>query len=151
VYTSNESGYEQVYVFTMSTPPTVPALTLGCDPARTDLIGTSVVLTEPAKTPVLANGVLATAAGRTYFVCVENGKPDGTKRTSQFLFNLDSTVVLNADNFAPATNPPEWVAAQMWVEPQVPTSSSGPSKHSWSAALFASPGATVTISIRALK
>ncbi len=160
VYTSNASGFEQVYAFTINTPPPPPPPSdkpFGCDPAKTDLVDASVVMTRTGKMPVFASRAFSTVAGHSYWVCVENGLPSGAQRTSTFDFGVDGHLVLNPSDFKPSHNPPHWVSARIfdddddrghrerdehghhWQSP----------KQIWAAALFGSiTSATVTVSIR---
>ncbi|HZS37832.1 MAG TPA: hypothetical protein VFF06_13435, partial [Polyangia bacterium] len=115
VYTSNETGFESVYLFTISAPPPPPPPQYppGCDPALTDLVGATTTMSKPGHQPVFAGGTFSATAGKQYFVCVENGLADGSKRTAHFIFADDGHVELTPADFKPNANPPRWVAAQL--------------------------------------
>jgi beta propeller repeat protein len=153
VFTSNATGFEQVYLFTLSAPPPPPPppnLPFGCDPSKTDLVDSAVTLTRTSQNVVSATRMFATKAGKSYFVCVDNGLPSGAERTAQLLFSVDNKVILTPADFKPNSNPPQWVS-----QPILTGMGHGPlpgNLHAWSSALFGvNVPATVTVSIRVQK
>jgi beta propeller repeat protein len=169
VYSSNESGFEQIYLFEYaSTPPPPPpgSKPRGCDPAFTDLVAGPTVLSKPGKKPVMATGQWNATKGKRYFMCVENGKPDGSLRTGHFLGVADGRVVLTPANFLPHANPPRWVAAEIRLHCGDDDDDddhcgghghghghghSCGGKHDWRAMIFSNSAAQAAISIRVAK
>ncbi len=114
VYTDNSAGFEQVYLFTFDAPPPPPpSLPPGCDPTKTNAVGASVSMTKSGWRPSYAWGEFAPQANKTYWVCVDNGMPDGSQRTTQFLFSVGWDMLLTPSDFRPAANPPRHVATQL--------------------------------------
>lgn len=176
VYTSNESGFESVYLFTISDPPPPPPPVYppGCDPALTDLVGSTVTMTKPAHKPVFAGASFATTSGKQYYVCVEDGLADGSQRSAHVIFAADGEVVLKPSDFKPASNPPRYVAAKLKLDSECHGGDDGEcdddddchdecdgeghhhhvcsSKHHWGAALYgAETPAQIKVSIRVHK
>jgi beta propeller repeat protein len=146
VYTSDQTGFNQIYLFTLTAPPP-PPLPLGCDPARTDEVK-SLRLDRRTLRPVFGDGSFSSVNGRSYFVCVNNGLPDGSDRTSSLLFTVDQQIVLGPDSFKPNSNPPAHVAAPLPLglhKRPVTT-------HNFTASLFGPRvPSTVTVTIRVSK
>ena len=104
----------------------------------------------PARDNVATDGEYSEDGSHsTYWVCIENGRPDGSARATQVLFTHDRKVVLTAAQFRPTANPPRYVAARLdakllrgrWFR------TSG--QHAWTAAIFArNPPHQSTITIR---
>ena len=150
VYQTSTGG---VFVFTFG--GVVPSdLPTGCDPAKTDLVDSAVTLTQPTRRPVYASRNFQTLAGKTYYVCVDDGAADGSHRTGQVIVTVDHGVVLTPADFKPEKNPPRHVAAKLDFDDThgrghddrpPPTG-----KHEWDAALFGA-GGTITVSIRVAK
>ena len=113
VYTDNASGFEQVFMYTFPDPPPPPTLPEGCDPGRTNLVGSAVVMNKNGHRPVYTHGSFSADPNKTYWVCVENGQPDGSLRTTQFSFEVGEREVLNPSDFKPTDNPPRYVAAEI--------------------------------------
>lgn len=111
VYSSTDaSGNTTVWLFTIATPPPDP-LPPGCDPAKTNLVDGPVTLSEPTRRPVYAHHKFsAPATGKTYYLCVDNGKPDGSQRSAHVIAAVDGDVLLRPADFKPAANPPRHVA-----------------------------------------
>ena len=166
VYTDNSAGFEQVYLFTFSSdpPPPPPKLPPGCDPKKTDLVGSMVSMQRNDLRPVYTHGDFKADPNKTYYVCVENGRPDGSQRTAQFSFEANHRLVLNPSDFRPLNNPPHWVAAEIPTDKQCKrrhASMAGmahgncqcdPDDVAWTAALFARmPPESVNVSIRVSK
>jgi beta propeller repeat protein len=86
---------------------------LGCDPALTDLVDGPVVITTKAKGSATGRGHFKAADGRKYFICVANGSPDGSLRTSHLLADVDDDILLTPWDFRPTANPPAYVAARI--------------------------------------
>jgi beta propeller repeat protein len=156
VYTDNSAGFEQVYMFTIGAtppppPPPPPDLPFGCDPAHTDLVSGPVTLTRTTRRPVFGEGSFETVSGRDYYVCVENGLPDKSQRTSQFLFSVDGAVALSPAEFKPNDNPPHFVAAKLFADNGHHSKRDG-IPHDWNASLYgAQIPTTVSITVRASK
>jgi TolB protein len=166
VYTDNSAGFEQVYLFTFSSdpPPPPPKLPPGCDPKKTDLVGSMVSMQRNDLRPIYIHGDFKADPNKTYYVCVENGRPDGSQRTAQFSFEANHRLVLNPSDFRPLNNPPHWVAAEIPTDKQCKrrhASMAGmahgncqcdPDDVAWTAALFARmPPESVNVSIRVSK
>jgi beta propeller repeat protein len=153
VYTSNASGFEEVYLFTIATPPPPPDdQPEGCDPKKTDAADAPVVVAKPTKKSVLVSHSFNATPGRNYYVCIENGLPDGTQKTSQLLFNVDGTLVFNPSDFKPNANPPHWVASPILDGKGHGGKPVAGTKHLWAAALFGNePTSTVTVTLRVHK
>jgi beta propeller repeat protein len=115
VYTSNDSGFEQVYLYTVAAiiPPPPPDLPFGCDPSKTDLVGSSTAMHRSGHKPAYAWGSFASTAGKDYYVCVDNGKSDGSERTAHFLFAADGSIALTPADFKPNADPPRHVAGKL--------------------------------------
>ena len=150
VYTSNDTGFESVYLFTIAAPPPPDPLPQGCDPALTTLVS-SVVLDRSGRNcggrSSYGYGVYSAVPGAQYFMCVENGRPDGSARTSHLVGVDDFQLVVSPADFRPANNPPRWVA-----KPITNRTTRG-NFHFYGAALYGrdrSP-AHVTVSLRRLK
>lgn len=156
VYNNRDAaGNETVFLFTFNDPPPSD-LPVGCDPAKTDLVDGPTALSELSRRPVVGRGDFSSAAHRTYYVCVENGKPDGSAKSANVIVTVDGRVVLTPSDFQPRANPPTHVAAQLDLE-QLRHWYWGwwrrhdASAHQWAASLFASPGSTISVSIRVAK
>jgi beta propeller repeat protein len=143
-----------VFVFTFG--GVVPSdLPIGCDPAKTDPVDGAVTLTEPTRRPVYASRKFQTLAGKTYYVCVDNGAADGSHRSGQIMVTVDNGLVLTPADFKPEKNPPRHVAVALQLDrthgrghdDTVPPPAG---THEWDAALFAQ-GGTITVSIRVAK
>jgi TolB protein len=154
VYTDNASSYEQIYLYTFTAaPPPGPAPPEGCDPAKTDAVGAPTAMARITARPSYAWGTYTSDPKRTYWVCVENGKPDGSQRTTQLVFSVDNQVVLTPSDFRPTANPPRYVAAKLPTTRTMRSRMFGEGvNHLWAAALFGMklPN-SVTISIRVSK
>lgn len=142
------AGNDAVWLFTYAGAPPDP-LPEGCDPAKTDLVDGPVSLSEPARRPVGTVQHFAATAGRRYFVCVENGLPDGTERSSHVIVTVDGEVVLTPSDFKPNANPPAHVAQALDLDHEAQNHKNG--QHEWAASLFAQPDTTVRVSIRVAK
>jgi TolB protein len=159
VYTSNETGFEQIYLFTLSVqPPPGPTLPRGCDPAFTNLIGSPTTISKSVHKIATGKGHFNAVANKTHYMCVENGLPDGTKKTPWVVAAADGKVVLTPADFKPISNPPRWVAAKLWLHDEDDEHGCkhkhrhhNAQLHSWIAALVGHGAATVKISIRAAK
>jgi hypothetical protein len=113
VYTSNANGFQEVFMYTLpQTPPPAP-LPLGCDPAKTDPVGSSVTMTRTSNAPVFTFGHFDSKPKTDYFVCVDNGLSNGTQETAHFVFAADGTVDLTPADFQPTSSPPRHVAAKL--------------------------------------
>jgi hypothetical protein len=131
-------------------------------------------MTRNGHKAVFANGSFASVAGKTYYVCVDNGLASGAQRTAHFLLAADGSVVLTPADFKPNANPPQFVAAALSFDDQChghgdgdDSGDDGDGKHDghghehhcgcsgqhlWSASLFgAETPATVSVSIRQSK
>jgi beta propeller repeat protein len=146
VYTSNETGFEQIYLFTIAAPPP-SELPVGCDPALTDLVGTPVTIIKNSSKPVIGKGSFVTVPPKRYYMCVENGLPDGSRRSSNVVATVDGVVVLTNNEFRPANNPPRWVAAALNIHDDNPAGG----VHNWQVAVVNTTVATLTVSIRSAK
>jgi len=151
VYTSNQTGFEQIYLFTTTAPPPSD-LPPGCDPALTDLVGASTHVTKVGRKPEVERGQFDAVKGRRYFLCVENGLPNGTQRTFQVVAAADQRIVLTPANFRPHNDPPRWVAARL------PTAGDddlrhgmAPGRHRWQLAAAGPGPATLNVSVRVAK
>lgn len=145
VYTSNEGGFEEIYLFTIAAPPPPSSLPFGCDPTRTDVFDGPVTIVHQTRRPDFAAGTYAPVPGKTMYVCVENGKADGSERANQILVGVDGHVLLTPADFRPLANPPRWVAAEI-------TDGKKPKTSLWNAVVFGNPvPSTVTITIRIAK
>jgi beta propeller repeat protein len=152
VYQSSAGG---VFVFTFGgvTPSDMP---FGCDPAKTNLVDGPVASTQVSRRPVYSSHKFTAQPGKNYYVCVENGAPDGSGRSGQVMVVVDNGVVLTPADFKPQNNPPHYVAAPLWQlnrnhgrnDDDWRQTSNG---HEWDAALFGNPGSTISVSIRVAK
>jgi beta propeller repeat protein len=150
VYTDNASGFEQVMMFTFADAPPPPSLPEGCDPAKTDAVGSPVVMSRSGKRPVYASGSFKADNNRTYWVCVDNGAPDGSLRTTQFSFQYEDREILNPSDFKPTSDPPRHVAAKLPVNRKSLRDDDDDCVAEWEAALFGryqQARATVTIRV----
>jgi beta propeller repeat protein len=165
VYTDNSAGFEQVFLFTFADPtPPPPDLPPGCDPAKTNAVGIPATLDRATLRPVYTRGSFTPEAGKTYYVCVENGLADGSERTAQMSFEAGHQVVLNPSDFVPVDNPPHYVAAVIPVDGKCQGHRGDDNDHGrhfdcnadgsvdWGAALFGrKPPTHVTVTIRVSK
>jgi len=132
-------------------------LPFGCDPDKTDLVDGPVTSTQPSRRPVYSGHGFATTAGKTYYVCVDDGAADGSRRTSQVIVAVDNGVVLTPADFQPEKNPPKHVAVALQLDRLHGRFHDGDDgdgttgAHKWSAALFGQPGSTIAVSIRVAK
>jgi TolB protein len=146
---SNANGNVFVYTYPGAAPSDLP---LGCDPSRTDLVVAPQTLTQLTKRPVYASGAFVSQAGRTYYLCVDNGKPDGSQRGSQILAAVDNGVVLSPGDFMPQKDPPKHVATKLTLTlDRRGRDASAGSQHAFDVALFSQPISTITVSIRVAK
>jgi beta propeller repeat protein len=165
VYTDNSAGFEQVFLYTFgdATPPP-PDLPPGCDPALTDAVGAPASIDRKTARPVYTQGSFKPEAGKTYYVCVENGLADGSERTTQMSFEVGHEIVLNPSDFRPLNDPPHFVAAVLPVDAKCNGNHGNDKGHGhhcdcdadgdveWAAALFGpKPPNHVTVTIRVSK
>lgn len=140
-------------VFVYNYPGVQPSnLPVGCDPARTELVAAAQTLTQATRRPSYTSGTFQTQAGRTYYLCVDDGKPDGTHKTSQVLAAIDNGVVLTPADFKPDANPPAHVAVALsfaldWRLSPAATVAN----HQFDVALFGVAASTISVSIRVAK
>jgi hypothetical protein len=100
---------------------------------------------------------------RSYFICVENGNPDGSDRTSHFWAEVDERLVLTPLDFQPHKNPPAYVAKPLHLDCDHDRDHSDDhdhdrddrddrcrGEHHWEGVLFDGP-ARVGVSIRVAK
>ncbi|MGZ3438127.1 MAG: hypothetical protein ACXVDD_01340 [Polyangia bacterium] len=139
-------------------------LPVGCDPAKTDLVDSAVGMSQTSKRPVYSTRNFQTQAGKTYYVCVEDGSADGSHRASQIMVAVDNGLVLTPADFKPEQSPPHFVAVPLifdhdhgrghnlrdWRDEYFGQSAPA-NKHGWNAALFGLPGSHITVSIRVAK
>ena len=111
-------------------------------------------MTQPTRRPVYASRKFQTMAGKTYYVCVDNGAADGSHRSGQVMVTVDNGIVLTPADFKPEKDPPRHVAVALQLDrthgrshDTVPPPAG---KHEWDAALFGQ-GGTITVSIRVAK
>jgi beta propeller repeat protein len=149
VYSSNENGYEQIYLFEFAGPPPSP-LPLGCDPALTDIVVGPVAIAKPAKKTLVQEGTFSPDPGRTYYMCVENGRPNGTLRASNVVAAADGSVVLTPTDFRPATDPPRWVAGLIRVDEGWVDRTMGP-MHTWQIGFLGLEPVSANVTIRVVK
>ena len=92
-------------------------------------------------------------AGKTYYLCVENGAPDGSRRSGQIMATVDNAIALTPADFTPENDPPSQVATQLLLDRGHGRGHDGGpnAEHSWLAALFGQPGSTIAVSIRVAK
>jgi beta propeller repeat protein len=155
VYSSTDANGANgaVYVFTLSGPP-ASDLPPGCDPAKTDLVAnTTTTLTQSARRPVYANKTFQAQVGSTYYLCVDNGRADGSQRTTHILGAVDNALVLMPSDFRPEKDPQRHVAQKLAIGADYSHGHAprGTLTHRWDAALFADSNATITVSIRVAK
>jgi beta propeller repeat protein len=153
VYQTSTGG---VFVFTFASvaPSDLPP---GCDPAKSDLVDSTVTMTQASRRPVYASRSFQTQAGKTYYVCVDDGAANGANRSSQVMITVDSGIVATPADFQPQKNPPAHVAFKLEFDsdhgrghdPQSPPPPS--STHEWDGGLFGQPGSTIAVSIRVAK
>jgi beta propeller repeat protein len=127
VYTSNETGFESVYLFTIaSTPPPPPPsdVPAGCDPARTRAVSTPLTLQRSGRGQTAGMRIYMTNDddARSAVLCVENGKADGSERTTQVVAINDGAVVLTPSDLRPGADglPPRWVAVPLRIASERP-------------------------------
>jgi beta propeller repeat protein len=152
VYTDNASGFEQIYLYTFTAgPPPGPAVPEGCDPAKTDVVDGPSTLTRTTHRPAFGAGIFKAESKRTYWACVENGKPDGSQKTTQLVLTVDGRVVMTPSDFRPLHNPPRFVAVKLSFDKKGKWRQMD-GLHVWAAALFGhKPPNTAAISIRVSK
>jgi beta propeller repeat protein len=142
-----------VYVFTFAGPPPSD-IPFGCDPAKTDLVDGPVASVQTTRRPVYSSHNFSSVAGRTYYVCVEDGNADGSRRTSQIMVAVDNGVVLTPADFKPEKTPPHFVAAKLTVDRSHGRGhdyEDASGKHQWDAAVFGQPVVSISVSIRVAK
>jgi beta propeller repeat protein len=154
------TGAGAVYLYTFGGAVTSD-LPPGCDPAKTDLVDSAVSSSQPTKRPVYSSRKFQTLAGKTYYLCVEDGAADGSHRTSQIMAAVDNGIVLTPADFKPEKSPPHFVAAQLSFDHDHGRGHGGrehqghdddtSNQHEWDAALFGAPGSHITVSIRVAK
>jgi len=173
VYQTSTGGVF-VFTFTATTPPPPPpppsSLPFGCDPANTNLVAGPTSSTEPTMRPVYAGGSFNTLAGKSYYLCVMDGRADGSGRTAQVIVTVDGGIVLTPADFMPEKNPPAAVAVKLsltnflrWLGNGDDRDDHGrcdhgkldpapqATKHQWASALFGPAGSTIAVSIRVAK
>jgi hypothetical protein len=142
--TTANGGSGGVFLFTFKSGSS-SGLPLGCDPALTDLVDGPTTLAMNTMRAVYARGTFDTIAGRNYYLCIENGLPDGSRRAKNVIAAVDGAIVITPSDFQPHTNPPRYVATQLTFERRGWAAS-----HEWDAALFQN-GATIAVSVRVSK
>ena len=151
VYTSNDTGFESVYLFTLSAPPPpVDPVPQGCDASLTTQVSSFTIDRSGRGWGGRSSygfGWYVAQPGARYFVCVENGRPDGSARTSRMVAVDDWRVVVSPIDLQPYNNPPHWVAKE------VVNRRTRNNFHFYAAALFGrdQSAAHVTVSLRRLK
>ena len=146
VYTSNDTGFEQVYLYTFTSGPPPSLYPEGCDPAKTDPADGAVVLAKDTKNPYFTTRAYTVVDGKNYWLCVENGSNGGAKTYNLTITN-DGKAVISPLDFKPVTNPPKWVAGKLF--PDDGGNHGGPTvKHSWTASLLGAALANVTVTLR---
>jgi TolB protein len=166
VYQTSTGG---VFLYLFAAPPPPPSgLPFGCDPDKTDLVDGPTTSTQPSSRPVYAGRTFSTVAGKTYYVCIDDGNAAGAHRTSSVLVTVDNGIVLTPADFKPENNPPRHVAAKLavgYLEHDHGRDDRGghctqhdrdhiqphDTKHAWSSALFGLAGSTIAVSIRVAK
>jgi beta propeller repeat protein len=151
VYSSTNAsgGSSGVYLYTYVATP-VSDLPPGCDPAKTDLLQGPTSLNQISKRPIYGQGRFETAPGKTYYLCVENGLANGTRRSGQVIAAIDGGVVLTPADFRPT--PPRFVSAQLVLEARrgIPNHADPKTPHQWDVALF-QVDTTISVTIRVAK
>jgi beta propeller repeat protein len=179
VYSSTDAtgANDSVWLFTFA-GGSIDPLPVGCDPAKTNLVQGPVPLHETTRRPVWAHRKFTSVPGKTYYICVDNGKPDGSERSSHVVAAVDGHLALTPADFQPANNPPKHVAAKLDLdrargddddceEEHHERGDRGSNHvrahgfdegghhcsngHHWDAALFAQPGTSIAVSIRVAK
>jgi beta propeller repeat protein len=146
VYSGTDASGQNsgVYLFTYAGPPE-SNLPVGCDPSRTDVVNGPVTLTQPSAGRAGTDPrSFVSQPDRTYYVCVENGLADGSRRSAQAAVVVDNGMVLIPADFKPQNDPPRYVAAKL--------SLTG-TQHRWEAAVFgrATPPSLISVTIRVAK
>jgi beta propeller repeat protein len=132
VYTSNDTGFQQIYLFSIATPPPPPpSLPFGCDPSKTDPADVAIVLARPTAKTAFTSRSFNVAQNRDYYLCVQNGIADGSKKTDQMLAVVDGQLVINPSDLKPNNNPPSWVAAKV-----VDGTTKSATAHSWTVTVY---------------
>ncbi|MDB4968395.1 MAG: domain containing protein [Myxococcales bacterium] len=151
VYSSTDAngGSSGVFLFTFIATP-VNDIPVGCDPSKTDLVKAPTQLVQNARRPVYASGQFENAAGKTYYLCVENGLANGTRRSASVLAAVDGGVVLSPADFKPEKSPPRFVTAKLTLDPRSSRVPKSNVLHQWDVALFQAD-TTISISIRVAK
>jgi hypothetical protein len=151
VYTSNDTGFEQVFLYELTSAPPPSQYPEGCDPAKTNPADAAVVMVKDPLRPsatVYGGRTYTAEDGKNYWLCIENGT-NGDLRTSALYVWDGSTPILTSSDFRPATNPPTWVAAKLLAADGDGGNHGGiGAKHVWSAKLLGTTLATVTITLR---
>ncbi len=93
-----------------------------------------------------AKGAFDSVQGNRYYMCVENGLADGSRRTASLAAAVDGQIVLSNADFRPIADPPRWVAAELSIRDDGPIG-----RHGWNLAISSLTQATVTVSIRVAK
>jgi beta propeller repeat protein len=161
VYTDNSAGFEQVYMFTFTQGEPPPPKPFGCDPKKTDEVTSPISMQRDTARPVYKQGSFIADPNKKYYVCVENGLPNGKERTAQFSFEAEQRSVLTPSSFKPNSDPPRWVAGEIPTDKQCHRNgilathravACDSSDIEWSAALFGrTPPNHVSVSIRVSK
>lgn len=136
----NNNGAVFLYTLAGITLSDVPA---GCDPGKTTLADGPLRVTQSGRRAAYGSHLTNTQPGKSYFVCVENGLPDGSQRSSSVIVAADGALALMPSDFAPSSRPPHWVSAPLSFDPSL-----GVGPHEWDVALFSQPRTTVSVSIR---
>jgi TolB protein len=146
VYNSSTAngGTGGVFLFTFKSG-TSSGLPLGCDPALTDIVDGPTTMTMNTTRPVYARGTFDSITGRNYYLCIENGLPDGSRRAKNVITAVDGAIVITPSDFQPHANPPRYVATPLSFERRGWAAS-----HEWDAALF-EIGTTIAVSVRVAK
>jgi beta propeller repeat protein len=138
VYTSTASGFESVYLYTVADPPDPPPVTVpeGCDPSKTNIVATASLSSSGGRWHRgWASGVYGTQAGKKYWMCVENGRDDGSGRTTKILTWDDFKITSTPADYQPASNPVQWVSVDV-----TPKSSSHSGVHTFGGVIFGQHG-----------
>jgi len=131
VYTSNESGFESVYLFTIAAPPPPPppppSVPPACDPSKTKALAAPLTVSRTGRGQTMGMRIYMTEGEdddelRKAVLCVENGKPDGSERTTQVMAIHDNSVVLTPADFRPASDGtlPRWVVVPLRIATERP-------------------------------
>jgi beta propeller repeat protein len=143
VYVANTGDDTQVRLYAL--PALTEQIPPGCDDSQTTVVGSAVTQTVASRAPLIKTAALAftAEAGKVYYLCIENGLPDGSQRVTKMGANQDGLMawVIPLTQFGPIDTP-------RWLTGTLPALTGGASYKWYGAYQPTATPYTVTFTLR---